>query len=64
MGLLDTLLGHAGEKNVADIQDDLAQELGIQPGSSGHKASDEGIFLAQHARWAQLMAPVDQEGGQ
>ena len=37
-------------------QDDLAQELGIRPGSSGYKASDEGIFIAQHARWAQLMA--------
>ena len=53
-----------GQAHEVAGQDDLAQELGIQPGSSGHKASDEGIFLAQHARWAQLMAPVDQEGGQ
>ncbi len=27
MGLLDTLLGHAGEKNVADLQDDLGPLL-------------------------------------
>jgi len=45
-------------------QDDLAQELGNQPGSSGRKASDEGIFIAQHARWAQLMADGQSEGGQ
>jgi benzoate/toluate 1,2-dioxygenase alpha subunit len=35
--------------------DDLAVELGIAPGSSGAKASDEGIFIAQHGRWAELM---------
>lgn len=27
MGLLDTMLGHAGEKNVADLQDDLGPLL-------------------------------------
>jgi benzoate/toluate 1,2-dioxygenase alpha subunit len=35
--------------------DDLAVGLGITPGSSGAKASDEGIFIAQHGRWAELM---------
>ncbi len=35
--------------------DDLAVELGIAPGSSGAKVSDEGIFIAQHQRWAELM---------
>lgn len=32
MGLLDTLLGHAGEKNVADLQDDLAPLLATGEG--------------------------------
>lgn len=41
--------------------DDVATELGIAPGSSGAKVSDEGIFLAQHERWAQLMK-ADAEG--
>ena len=35
--------------------DDLATGLGIAPGSSGVKAADEGIFIAQHQRWAELM---------
>lgn len=42
--------------------DDLAAELGIDPGSSGAKASDEGIFIAQHARWAELMKAGPQGG--
>lgn len=43
--------------------DDLATGLGIAPGSSGVKAADEGIFIAQHQRWAELMrmpTPGDQ----
>lgn len=44
--------------------DDLASELGIDPGSSGAKASDEGIFIAQHARWAELMKAGSQGGAQ
>ena len=36
MGLLDTLLGHAGEKNIADLQDDLAPLLA--PGESLQRA--------------------------
>lgn len=35
--------------------DDLAKELGISPASSGAKIEDEGIFLAQHIRWLELM---------
>lgn len=51
-----------GQAHEIQGQDDLAQELGIQPGSSGFKASDEGIFIAQHGRWAQLMVAGAQEG--
>ncbi|HDR8990740.1 TPA: Rieske 2Fe-2S domain-containing protein [Burkholderia vietnamiensis] len=36
--------------------DDLATGLGIHPRSSGTKPSDEGIFIAQHQRWAELMS--------
>ena len=35
--------------------DDLAKELGIHPASSGVKIEDEGIFMAQHSRWLELM---------
>lgn len=41
--------------------DDRARALGIQPASSGARVEDEGIFLAQHRRWAELMAPALQE---
>lgn len=36
MGLLDTLLGHAGEKNVADLQEDFAPLLA--PGEALQRA--------------------------
>lgn len=42
--------------------DDVAAALGIAPASSGARVSDEGIFLAQHERWAELMR-VDAAGG-
>ena len=32
-----------------------AAALGIHPGSSGARVSDEGIFVAQHQRWLELM---------
>jgi len=35
--------------------DDLAKELGINPAHSGAKIEDEGIFVAQHKRWLELM---------
>jgi len=35
--------------------DDLAKELGISPTVSGAKIEDEGIFVAQHLRWLELM---------
>ncbi|MFY9513806.1 MAG: aromatic ring-hydroxylating dioxygenase subunit alpha [Rubrivivax sp.] len=42
--------------------DEVATALGIAPTSSGAKVSDEGIFLAQHVRWAELMR-ADATGG-
>lgn len=38
--------------------DERGKALGIKAGSSGAKIEDEGVFLAQHARWAELMFPV------
>jgi benzoate/toluate 1,2-dioxygenase alpha subunit len=35
--------------------DDLAKELGITPAHSGARVEDEGIFVAQHKRWLELM---------
>lgn len=34
---------------------ELAKELGIRPISSGSHGTDEGIYMAQHARWAELL---------
>ncbi|WP_298746485.1 Rieske 2Fe-2S domain-containing protein [uncultured Brevundimonas sp.] len=45
-----------GAAHEIDGPDALATALGISPGRSGMKIEDEGIFIAQHARWAQLMA--------
>ncbi|MBP3975202.1 Rieske 2Fe-2S domain-containing protein [Pseudoxanthomonas spadix] len=44
-----------GEAHEIPGPDAAASELGIQPGSSGPDAADEGIFVAQHERWLQLM---------
>jgi len=33
----------------------FAEELGLKPRGCGNKLEDEGIFLAQHARWSELM---------
>ncbi|WP_298214530.1 Rieske 2Fe-2S domain-containing protein [Acidocella sp.] len=35
--------------------DDFARGLGLSPRSSGTKIEDEGIFVAQHKRWLELM---------
>ncbi len=39
----------------------LANELGVAPGSSGARFEDEGIFIAQHERWAELMSANPEE---
>ncbi len=52
MGWSDLSRGAAHEIAGAD---DVARELGIEPISSGATVADEGIFVAQHERWAALM---------
>ncbi|WP_420468219.1 Rieske 2Fe-2S domain-containing protein [Panacagrimonas sp.] len=42
--------------------DPHARALGIDPATSGAKIEDEGIFVAQHRRWAELMAPALKDG--
>lgn len=48
----DMTRGAAHEVVGADTD---AAALGIHPGSSGARVSDEGIFVAQHQRWLELM---------
>ena len=48
----DMTRGAAHEVVGADAD---AAALGIHPGSSGARVSDEGIFVAQHQRWLELM---------
>jgi len=42
--------------------DDLAQRLGIHPASSGGGVEDEGIMIAQHKRWSELMNQEAEQG--
>ncbi|MBN8908309.1 MAG: benzoate 1,2-dioxygenase large subunit, partial [Rhodospirillales bacterium] len=35
--------------------DEDARALGIEPAASGRAVADEGIFVGQHRRWAELM---------
>ncbi|MGQ0622518.1 MAG: Rieske 2Fe-2S domain-containing protein [Panacagrimonas sp.] len=51
-----------GSAHETEGADERARGLGINPRSSGAKIEDEGIFVAQHRRWAELMAPVLGDG--
>lgn len=51
-----------GAKHVSPGANRYAKELGIEPRSCGGKLEDEGIFIAQHERWGELMsAGLDRE---
>jgi benzoate/toluate 1,2-dioxygenase alpha subunit len=45
-----------GFKNQVVGAEPYAQQLGIEPVSSGTQAEDEGIMIAQHQRWIDLMS--------
>ena len=47
--------GAAHEVDGADVD---ATSIGLKPLSSGQRIEDEGVFVAQHRRWAELMAPA------
>lgn len=44
-----------GAKHWAPGGDRYADELGLKPIAHGTELDDEGIFIAQHARWIELM---------
>ncbi len=44
-----------GAKHVVEGPNPYADELGVKPRACGNKLEDEGIFIAQHARWSELM---------
>ena len=44
-----------GLKFLTKGADSRAEGLGVQPEYSGGKVEDEGIFLAQHRRWLEMM---------
>ena len=44
--------------------DDNAGAMGLEPTLSGSRSEDEGLFVRQHAYWAQtLIAALDKDGG-
>ncbi|NNL86769.1 MAG: Rieske 2Fe-2S domain-containing protein [Myxococcales bacterium] len=45
-----------GAKHWAPGGDRYADELGLKPVAHGTKLEDEGIFIAQHTRWVELMS--------
>jgi benzoate/toluate 1,2-dioxygenase alpha subunit len=44
-----------GAKHFAEGANQYADELGMKPRGCGNKLEDEGIFIAQHMRWGELM---------
>jgi benzoate/toluate 1,2-dioxygenase alpha subunit len=50
-----------GAANFIPGPDEYATELGIDPAGSGSQLEDEGIMLAQHRRWLQLMEHGQQQ---
>ncbi len=45
-----------GAKHYVEGANEHAEELGVAPLGCGNKLEDEGIFIAQHRRWGELMA--------
>jgi len=50
-----------GAANYISGPDQYAQELGLNPVGSGAQLEDEGIMVAQHRRWLQLMEQGQRE---
>ncbi len=48
-----------GAKHLTRGSNEFAQELGMSTNTSGGRVEDEGIFLAQHHRWLELMQAGD-----
>jgi benzoate/toluate 1,2-dioxygenase alpha subunit len=41
--------------NVVDGPEAVAKKVGLNPVESGVNLEDEGIMVAQHKRWAEMM---------
>ena len=50
-----------GAANYIPGPDQYAEELGLNPVGSGSRLEDEGIMVAQHRRWLQLMEQGQRE---
>jgi len=50
-----------GAQYLTNGSNEFAQELDINTVTSGGRVEDEGIFIAQHKRWLELMQ-ADQSG--
>ena len=44
-----------GSKHWIHGPDDAANEIGLKPKLSGVKTEDEGLYLAQHQHWLDMM---------
>ena len=44
-----------GATNIVNGPEPLAKELGLNPVTSGTQLEDEGLMIAQHRRWLELM---------
>ena len=44
-----------GSKHWIQGPDDAANEIGLKPKLSGIKTEDEGLYLAQHQHWLELI---------
>lgn len=45
-----------GSKNIVDGPEEVAKGVGINPVTSGTNLEDEGLMVAQHRHWADMMA--------
>jgi len=50
-----------GALNIVEGQNDKAKSLGINPDESGINLEDEGLMIAQHRQWAEMMTKAQAE---
>jgi benzoate/toluate 1,2-dioxygenase alpha subunit len=53
-----------GTKNIVQGPENFAQELGINPVSSGINLEDEGLMIAQHKHWSDIMTKMQDKEAQ
>jgi len=50
-----------GAKNIVDGASDFAKKVGINPDECGTGLEDEGLMIAQHRQWAEMMTKAQAE---